>query len=37
VVASGERAARDLGWKMTHSLPDMIRSAWEARASIPTP
>jgi UDP-glucose 4-epimerase len=34
VVASGEKAARDLGWAMTHSLGDMIRSAFEARKSI---
>ena len=34
VVASGEKAARDLGWAMTHSLGDMIRSAYEARKSI---
>ena len=33
VVASGEKAARDLGWAMTHSLRDMIRSAYEARKS----
>ena len=24
-------AARDLGWRMTHSLRDMVASAWEAR------
>jgi UDP-glucose 4-epimerase len=35
VVASGERAARDLGWSMTHSLDDMISSAWSARKSLP--
>ena len=34
VVASGDLASRDLGWEMTHSLEDMIRSAWEARASL---
>lgn len=34
VVASGVRAARDLGWAMTHTLEDMIQSAWEARASL---
>lgn len=28
VVASGERAVRDLGWVMTHSLDDMFGSAW---------
>ena len=31
IVASGDRAARDLGWRMTHSLSDMVASAWRAR------
>lgn len=31
IVASGDLAARDLGWRMTHSLEAMVRSAWEAR------
>lgn len=31
IVASGELAARDLGWTMRHDLTDMVRSAWEAR------
>ncbi|GAA1776947.1 UDP-glucose 4-epimerase GalE [Agromyces lapidis] len=31
IVASGELAARDLDWRMRHSLTDMVRSAWEAR------
>ncbi len=31
IVASGERARRDLNWQMRHSLTDMVRSAWEAR------
>lgn len=31
VVASGELAARDLDWKMRHTLEDMVRSAWTAR------
>jgi UDP-glucose 4-epimerase len=31
IVASGEMAARDLNWKMRHSLEDMVRSAWESR------
>lgn len=31
IVASGELAARDLGWEMRHDLNDMVRSAWEAR------
>lgn len=33
IVASGELAARDLGWAMRHSLEDMVRSAWEARSA----
>ncbi|TXK16273.1 UDP-glucose 4-epimerase GalE [Homoserinibacter sp. GY 40078] len=33
IVASGELAARDLGWKMRHTLDDMVRSAWEARTA----
>ena len=37
VVASGEKAARDIGWKKTRSLDDMIRSAYEARKNIPAP
>jgi UDP-glucose 4-epimerase len=35
VVASGDRAARDIGWGMTQSLEDMIRSAFEARNNLP--
>jgi UDP-glucose 4-epimerase len=31
IVASGDKAARDLHWRMRHSLTDMVRSAWEAR------
>lgn len=31
IVASGDLAARDLGWAMRHSLDDMVASAWEAR------
>ncbi|WP_207454718.1 UDP-glucose 4-epimerase GalE [Desertivibrio insolitus] len=31
IVASGDLAARDLGWQMRHSLEDMVRSAWDAR------
>jgi UDP-glucose 4-epimerase len=31
IVASGETAARDLDWKMRHSLEEMVRSAWESR------
>ena len=31
IVASGEAAARDLDWKMRHTLDQMVGSAWEAR------
>ncbi|HEY8589345.1 MAG TPA: UDP-glucose 4-epimerase GalE [Naasia sp.] len=31
IVASGELAARDLGWAMRHTLADMVSSAWAAR------
>jgi UDP-glucose 4-epimerase len=31
IVASGDLAARDLDWRMRHSLRDMVQSAWEAR------
>ncbi|MBB5642127.1 UDP-glucose 4-epimerase GalE [Cryobacterium roopkundense] len=30
IVASGALAARDLDWKMRHTLDDMVRSAWAA-------
>ncbi len=30
IVASGELAARDLDWKMRHSVQDMVASAWQA-------
>lgn len=33
IVASGELAARDLGWQMRHDLRSMVSSAWEARPS----
>jgi UDP-glucose 4-epimerase len=33
IVASGELAARDLGWRMTYSLEDMVTTAWQARES----
>ena len=35
IVASGELAARDLGWTMRHSLIDMVSSAWNARQNHP--
>ena len=31
IVASGALAERDLGWRMTHSLRDMVASAWAAQ------
>jgi UDP-glucose 4-epimerase len=31
IVASGELAARDLDWRMRHSLREMVESAWRAR------
>lgn len=31
IVASGELAARDLGWAMRHTLDEMVQSAWDAR------
>ena len=31
IVASGELAARDLDWRMRHTLDDMVASAWAAR------
>lgn len=30
IVADGKLAARDLGWKMRHSLEEMVDSAWKA-------
>jgi UDP-glucose 4-epimerase len=31
IVASGELAARDLDWRMRHTVDEMVRSAWSAR------
>ena len=31
IVASGEFAARDLDWRMRHTLDEMVSSAWAAR------
>ena len=31
IVASGELAARDLDWRMRHTVEDMVASAWQAR------
>jgi len=33
IVASGELAARDLDWKMRHTLDEMVASAWAARTA----
>lgn len=30
IVASGELAARDLDWRMRHTLREMVASAWAA-------
>src|SRR5690606_39255279 len=32
IVADGTLAARDLDWKMRHSLEQMVHSAWKASA-----
>jgi UDP-glucose 4-epimerase len=34
IVASGDLAARDLDWRMRHTLDEMVRSAWDARRSV---
>jgi len=34
IVASGDRAARDIDWCMRHTLTDMVEHAWRARASM---
>jgi UDP-glucose 4-epimerase len=31
IVAAGDLAARDLDWRMRHSLTEMVASAWSAR------
>ncbi|PWC03823.1 UDP-glucose 4-epimerase GalE [Agromyces badenianii] len=31
IVASGDLAARDLDWRMRHTLAEMVESAWQAR------
>lgn len=36
IVASGTLAARDLGWRMSHTLTDAVKSAWHARLSPPS-
>lgn len=37
IVASGELAARDLDWRMRHSLDEMVGSAWNARRGASQP
>ena len=37
IVASGELAARDLDWKMRHTVDDMVASAWAARQAAHAP
>jgi UDP-glucose 4-epimerase len=32
IVASGDLAARDLDWRMRHTLVEMVDSAWRARS-----
>ncbi len=36
IVANGDLAARDLDWRMRHSLDDMVASAWAARTAAVT-
>ncbi len=31
IVASGDRAAQDIDWKMRHTIDEMVVSAWNAR------
>ncbi|MCT2988885.1 UDP-glucose 4-epimerase GalE, partial [Propionibacterium freudenreichii] len=35
IVARGDKAARDIDWKMRHSLDQMVESAWNARRAHP--
>ena len=37
IVADGAAAAADLGWRMRHSLADMVSSAWAARSAAAEP
>lgn len=34
IVANGDLAARDLDWKMRHTLDEMVHSAWAARSAV---
>ncbi len=36
IVATGDLAARDLNWRMRHTVHDMVASAWQARHTHPT-
>ncbi|MCB0913371.1 MAG: UDP-glucose 4-epimerase GalE [Propionibacteriaceae bacterium] len=36
IVATGDLAARDLDWRMRHTVQDMVASAWQARNTHPT-
>jgi UDP-glucose 4-epimerase len=36
IVASGKLAARDLDWRMRHTVDDMVASAWQARRAADT-
>ena len=37
IVATGDLAARDLDWKMRHSVDEMVASAWAARQAAEQP
>jgi UDP-glucose 4-epimerase len=37
IVATGELAARDLDWKMRHTVDQMVASAWAARKAAEQP
>ena len=37
IVASGRLAARDLDWRMRHSVDDMVTSAWASWPKEPQP
>lgn len=37
IVATGELAARDLDWRMRHTLDEMVASAWQARQDTSAP
>ena len=37
IVATGDLAARDLDWRMRHTVDDMVASAWSARQAAEQP